>query len=225
LHRLAPGRLGSVATLKLYDYPASGNCLKVRILLAHLELDYERIHTDIFGGDTLSESYAAKNPARQTPLLEIDGTYLPESSAILWYLAEGTQYLPADPLSRANVLRWLLFEQGWVSAISGLRFRLQTGRLEPDDPSVAPRRESGRRALAALERHLDVHTFLVDDYSIADIANYAYVHVAPEIEIPLDEFPSVARWINAVEDQPGFVNDLLPLPESSRLQRGLSLYG
>jgi glutathione S-transferase len=214
-----------VATLRLYDYPASGNCQKVRILLAHLELDYERVYTDIFGGDTLSESYAAKNPARQTPLLEIDGTYLPESSAILWYLAEGTQYLPAHPLSRANVLRWLLFEQGWVSAISGLRFRLQTGRLDPDDASVAPRRESGRRALAALERQLGEHTFLVDDYSIADIANYAYVHVAPEIEMQLEEFPAVARWINAIEDQPGFVNDLLPLPESSRLRRGLSLYG
>lgn len=213
-------------TLRLYDYPASGNCLKVRILLAHLGVDYERVHTDIFGGETLTESYAEKNPAQQTPLLEVDGVYLPESNAILWYLAECTQYLPAHALARANVVRWLHFEQGWVSAISSLRFRLQTGRLDPDDPTVATRRENGRQALAALDRHLDENLFLVDDeYSIADIANYAYVHVAHEIAIPLEEFPAVARWIESVESQSGFINDLLPLPESSRLRRGLSLYG
>jgi glutathione S-transferase len=213
-------------TLRLYDYPASGNCLKVRLLLAHLGVDYERVHTDIFGGATLTESYAEKNPARQTPLLEVDGVYLPESNAILWYLAEGTQYLPTHALARANVVRWLLFEQGWVSAISSLRFRLQTGRLDPDDPSVATRRENGRQALAALDRHLDKSLFLVDDeYTIADIANYAYVHVAHEIAIAPEEFPAVARWIETVESQSGFMNDLLPLPASSRLQRGLSLYG
>src|SRR3954451_13356645 len=95
--------------LRLYDYAASGNCYKVRLLLAQLGVPYERVPVDIFAGDTLTDDYYEKNPARSTPVLQIaDSTYLQESNAILWYLAEGTPYLPDDRQSRAQVVRWLI---------------------------------------------------------------------------------------------------------------------
>jgi glutathione S-transferase len=215
-----------VPSLRLYDYPASGNCVKVRILLAHLGRDYERVETDIFGGDTLTEEYRAKNPARQTPLLEIDGRHLPESNAILWYLAEGSLYLPTDPLARAFVVRWLLFEQESVGGIAALRFRLHAGLLAPDDASVQARRAAGHRTLATLDAHLSDRAFLVDDvYSISDIANYCYVHVADEAGIELDDYPAVRGWLNRIERQPGFLNDLASLPATARVGQGLSIYG
>jgi glutathione S-transferase len=214
-----------MAFLRLYDYPASGNCLKVRILLAQLGLPHERVTLDIFGGDTLTASYGEKNPARTTPLLEVDGDHLPESNAILWYLAEGTAMLPDGPFERGEVVRWLLFEQAWISGIARLRFRLQAGFLPPDDPSVVRWRESARRGLAVLEEHLARHAFLAGDaYSIADVANYAYVHVAPEAGIPLSDFPAVTRWLRRVEETPGFVNDLAHLPPDGAQRRGLSIY-
>src|ERR671927_1393335 len=98
--------------MRLYDYVASGNCYKARLLLAQLGLPYDRIAVDIFGGDTLTDEFAAKNPTRSTPVLETDdGRYLQESNAILWYLADGSELLPDDPLDRAHVLRWLILEQ------------------------------------------------------------------------------------------------------------------
>lgn len=215
-------------TLRLYSYAASPNCLKVRILLAHLNRPHERIETDIFAGDTMSETYTAMNPARLTPLLVIGHRqHLPESSAILWYLAEGSSYLPTGALERADVLRWLLFEQSDVAyGIAGLRFRLRTGLLTERDPNVAERRRRGEQALAILEDHLRGRNFLVgESYTIADIANYAYVHVASEAGYELDATPSVSRWIERVEQQHGFVSDLAPLPEDPGLGRGLSIYG
>ena len=112
-------------TLRLYDYGASCNCYKARLLLAQLGLEYERVPVDIFAGDTLTDEFAAMNPARTTPVLESDDGFLPESNAILVYLASGTSFLPADPFELAQVVRWLLYEQtDVVPAIGGLRFRL-----------------------------------------------------------------------------------------------------
>ena len=100
-----------MTSLRLYDYPASCNCYKVRLLLAHLGLPYERVPVDIFAGDTLTDEYARINPSRTTPVLETeDGRYLPESNAILVYLASGTPYLPVDPFERAEVVRWLVYD-------------------------------------------------------------------------------------------------------------------
>jgi glutathione S-transferase len=215
-----------LVTLRLYEYPPSGNCLKVRILLHHLQLPYQRVPTDIFGGDTMTEEYAAKNPARQTPVLEVGGRYLPESNVILWFLAEGTRYLPDSPFERALVLRWLLFERDQVTAIASLRFRLSVGLLEPDDDQVEERLAACHRSLQHLDRHLSEQRFLVDHrYSIADIANYAYTHLAPEIGIPLELYPAVQRWVEEVERQPGFVNDLEPLPSEAHVGAKLSIYG
>ena len=149
--------------MRLYDYVASANCYKARLLLAQLGKPYERVPVDIFGGDTLTDDFAAKNPARSTPVLETDdGRYLQESNAILWYLAEATPFLPEDAFARAQVVRWLVFEQTDVMpGIGGLRFRLLTKRWVANDPEALQRFELGRETLRILEDHLAVRRFLV----------------------------------------------------------------
>jgi glutathione S-transferase len=162
--------------MRLYDYEASANCYKVRLLLAQLGRAYERVPIDIFDGDTLTDDFAAKNSARATPVLETDdGRYLQESNAILWYLADGTGLLPEDRLDRAHVLKWLILEQTDVMpGIGGLRFRLLTGRWSADGPEATLRQELGRDALDRLEAHFTQHPFAVGTYTIADISLYSY---------------------------------------------------
>jgi glutathione S-transferase len=214
--------------VRLYDYDASANCYKARLLLAQLGQPYERVSIDIFGGDTLTEDFAAKNPSRSTPVLETDdGRFLQESNAILWYLAEGTDFLPDDAFERAHVLKWLILEQTDVMlGIGGLRFRLLTGRWSADQPEAIQRRAIGLGALQLLETHLRERAFLVADrYTIADVSVYAYAHTAPEAGFDLGEFPAVTAWLRRVEEQPGFVNDLAPYPENARPGVGRSVYG
>jgi glutathione S-transferase len=214
--------------VRLYDYDASGNCYKVRLLLAQLDRPYERVPVDIFAGDTLTDEFAARNPRRELPVLETDeGRHLPDSSAILWYLGDGTPFLPDDPFERAHVLGWLIFEQTEViPGIGGLRFRLLTGRLEPDDPQARVRREHGLAALGVLEQHLRDHDFLVGArYGIADIAVYAYTHVGADAGFDLEEFPAVDAWLRRVESQPRFVDDLVPYWPNARPGAGSSIYG
>ena len=150
--------------MRLYDYDASANCYKVRLLLAQLGRAYERVPIDIFDGDTLTDDFATKNPASATPVLETDdGRYLQESNAILWYLADGTRLVPEDRLERAHVLKWLILEQTDVMpGIGGLRFRLLTGRWSADGAEAMLRRELGRAALQLLDAHFAQHRFAVD---------------------------------------------------------------
>jgi glutathione S-transferase len=212
--------------MRLYDYASSGNCYKVRLLLAQLGLQYERVPVDIFAGDTLTDEFGRINPARTTPVLVRDGERpLTESNAILLHLAEGTEFLPADAEARAQAYRWLFFEQADVRpAIAALRFMLLTGRLAPDHPGVGRRRADGDRALALLDRELADREFLAGPgYSVADISLYAYVHVAGDAGYVL---PSGLRdWIERVEAQPGHMNDLEPYPENARLGNSRSMYG
>ena len=160
-------------------------------------------------------------------MLTIDGEVLVESNAILWYLAEGSPSLPEAPLARASVLRWLLFEQDAIAGtIASLRFRLDTGLLEEHYPVVAQRRQAGRRVLEQLDAHLSNRDFLATGgYSIADIAAYAYVHVAGEAGLELSDHPAVERWLVKVEAQPRFFNDLEPIPASARNRLDRSIYG
>jgi glutathione S-transferase len=214
--------------MRLHDYPSSGNCYKVRLLLAQLGRDYERVNVDIFNGDTLTEEFGRLNPARQTPVLETDaGDVLLESNAILFHLAEGTELLPDDPVERAQVLRWLLYEQAEiVPSIGSLRVRLAAQVLQPDSPGAASRRASGTAVLRLLDDHLRQRAFLVGErYTIADIAVYAYVHVAGEAGLDLADYPAVQAWIARVEATPRFVNDLQPVPPDTRLGMGRSIYG
>ena len=214
-------------TPRLHDYAASANCYKVRLALAQLGVDYERVPVDIFAGETLTDAFGRMNPARTTPVLELENsTYLPESGAILLYLAEGTPLLPADRAERAQVARWLLFEQAdVVPSVGGLRFRLATGRLAPGHERVARARAAGHEMLGVLDAHLRGREFFVADrYSVADIAIYGYVHVAHEAGVGMEEHPEVARWLARVAAQPGYMNDLEPYPANARPDVSRSVY-
>jgi glutathione S-transferase len=214
--------------MRLHDYPSSGNCYKVRLLLAQLGVDYERVRVDIFDGGTLTDEFGALNPTRTVPVLETDaGEPLLESNAILVYLAEGTELLPEDRVERAQVLRWLFYEQAEiVPGIAGLRVRLAAGLLEPDSPGAQRRRAGGAAVLGLLEDHLRERRFLVGErYSIADIAVYGYVHVAGDAGLDVAEYPSVQSWIERVEATPGHVDDLQPIPPDTRFGAGRSIYG
>ncbi len=210
--------------MRLYDYAASGNCYKVRLLLALLDRPYERVPVDIFAGDTLTDRYADLNPARETPVLELDdGTLLTQSNAILWYLAEDTPFLPATPLERAQVAQWLFFEQERVmNGIAGARFRTLTGR---NPAKVAPRFALGETALAMLEQHLSGRSHIVGARcSIADLSNFAYVHVAEDAGYALTGHPAVTAWLEGVRREPGFMDDLIPYPDNARPGRSRSIY-
>jgi glutathione S-transferase len=209
--------------MKLYDYAASANCYKVRLLMAQLGRDYERVPVDIFAGDTLTDEFAAINPARSTPVLEHPGgVFLPESNAILLHLAKDTPLLPDDP----QVYRWLFFEQAdVVPAVGGLRFRLITGRLRADEPDALRRRAAAHDVLALLDGQLAQRDFIVGDgYSVADIGLYGYVHVAQEADLDLEPYPSVRAWLQRVESTPGYMNDLEPYLPNARVGASRSIY-
>jgi glutathione S-transferase len=217
-----------VSDLRLYDYTASANCYKVRLLLAQLERGYERIPIDIFDGDTLTDEFAELNPLRSTPVLRLpDGRTLIESNAILWYLAAGTPLLPEGRFEQAEVCRWLIYEQSDVMPmIGGLRFRLVTGRLERDSEGAERRRAGAHEVLHLLNEHLGSRDFLADDrYSIADIAVYGYAHTAHEATIDTAGYPDVRRWVARVEATPRFMNDLEPYPPNASVLAGRSIYG
>jgi len=208
--------------MRLYDYAASGNCLKVRLLLRLLDVECERVPTDIFGGDTLTEEYGRRNPVRETPVLELDdGTAIAQSPAILWYLAEGTSWLPDDRLGRALVAQWLAFEQEWtMRGVAGARFRLITGR-----PGGEERVPMARRAMELLDDALSSRDWLVGARpSIADLANYAYASRSDEARVPLAEHPHVAAWIARLRALPGFVDDLAPYPRNAQAGASRSIY-
>jgi glutathione S-transferase len=200
----------------LYDHPASGNCMKARILLRHLELPYERVEVDQFSGETRTPEHFGRNPDGRIPVLELDsGETIAESGAILLHLAEGTPYLPGDRLARTRVHQWMYFEQNRVEAELGYaRFLRLSGRHEQMPEVSEHRRERGREALVALDRGLsDGRDFIAGgDYTVGDIALYAYVHCAGDVGADPREHANIAAWLARVEAQPGFVNDLEPLP-------------
>jgi glutathione S-transferase len=187
----------------------SGNCHKVRMVLEALGLPYEWTEIDTLRGDTRTAQFLAMNPNGKVPLLEIEpGKHLPESNAILFYLADGTPLLPNDRLARAQVLQWLFFEQyshePYIAVARFLR------KFHPDPESQRPLADSkmngGYRALEVMENALRKATFFVGErYSIADIALYAYTHVADEGGFELERFPSIRAWLARVEAQPGYV--------------------
>ena len=204
--------------LRLYDYAASANCYKVRLLVAQLGLEVERVPVDIFAGESLGDAYGRVNPARTVPVLEThDGRFLPESAAILLYLAEGTPFLPEDAFGCAQVVRWLVYEQtDVIPAVGGLRFRLLTGRLDPDGDEAARRKQAGLEVLREF--------FVGDAYSVADIAIYGYVHVAGEAGYDLQSYQHVDTWLERVRRQPGYMNDLEPYPANAAAGASRSIY-
>jgi glutathione S-transferase len=207
--------------VRLYDYAGSGNCYKVRLLLALLHREYERVPVDIFAGETLTDAFAALNPLRETPVLQLDsGEVIAQSPAILWYVAEETPFLPADRVGRALVLQWLAFEQERVmGGIGGPRFRRLTGR-----PPIEGRLAIGEQALALLDSHLRDRDWLVGDRcTIADVAVFGYGHVAADVG--LAPGAHVLAWMERLRALPGFVADLEPYGENARAGAGRSIYG
>lgn len=194
----------------LYDYLDSGNGYKIRLLLAHLDRSYRWVELDILTGATHTAGFLAKNPNGRIPALELeDGTCLAESNAILWYLADGSPYLPAGKLERAQVLQWMFFEQySHEPYIAVARFwRHFFAKLTPQQEMELPgRMEKGYAALGVMERHLARNRFFVGNrYGIADIALYGYTHVAGEGGFNLDNYPQVNAWLARVASEPGHV--------------------
>jgi glutathione S-transferase len=194
----------------LYNSAVSGNCYKVRLLLAHLGLEYETVELSVVDRSNRPEVLGDLNPAQRVPTIVLDdGRPLGESNAILWYFGDGTSYVPTDSYERAQVLQWQFFEQyQHEPAIAVARFLLAYSELprEQYEERLPGLTKSGKVALAAMERHLDGREFLVGDrYSIADISLYAYTHVADEGGFDLDPYPAIRGWLERVAAQPGHV--------------------
>ena len=193
----------------LYDSPVSGNCYKVRLLLAHLGVEFERRTVDVVDRSNRRELLGELNPALRVPTLVLDdGRSLGESGAILWFFGEGTRFVPADPFERAQVLQWMFFEQyDHEPAIAVARFWLAySGRPEAFEPQREERTRAGHRALAAMERHLDGRNWLVgESMTIADIALYAYTHVADEGGFDVISHEAISAWLARIAAQPGHV--------------------
>ncbi len=209
--------------LTLYDYAASANCLKARVLLAQLERPYRRVAVDIFAGDTGAPEYRLRNPLGRTPVLELaDGSTIAESGAILLYLAEGTDLLPADPVVRAHVHQWLFVEQNDVEPNLGrARFWHLTGRDRLSPEVYANCVERAEAAIDGLEAHLADRQWVAGDrYTVADLALWAYVHLAGDADVDLAARPAVSAWVERVRATPRFVDDLEPYPENALPGRG-----
>ena len=200
--------------LKLYDYPASQNGWKARTLLGLLGAPYETVRIDLFGGPR-DPAFLKLNPMGAIPVLQLeDGRTLPESHAILCYLAEGTSYLPADRFDRAQTLRWLFFEQDYIQAsIATLRHWRLTGRIRANMASVPGREAVAERVLRALETHLAGRQFLVGDHlTIADIGVFAYAHRTEEAGFALEPYPAFRRWIKSVSEAAAPLPPVNPYP-------------
>ena len=192
----------------LYDSAVSGNCYKVRLLLAHLALPYERRELSVTDRSNRPQVLGGLNPALRVPTIVLDdGRALGESNAILWYFGDGTRYVPSDRYERAQVLQWQFFEQyDHEPNIAVARFLLHYKKGEIDQAAVAARQSGGYRALDAMEKHLSGREFLVGSrYSLADISLYAYTHVAGEGGFDLDRYPAITAWLKRVAAQPGHV--------------------
>ena len=194
---------------RLYDYLDSGNGYKARLLFALLAQPYRWTELDIVKGATRTPQFLAKNPNGRVPTLELDdGTFLAESNAILWYLAEGSPFIPAERLGRGQVLQWMFFEQySHEPYVATPRFIVR--HLPADSPRRAElpdRLARGRDALSVMDQHLRTRQYFVgEQYSIADIALYAYTHVAPEAGLDLSAYPSVLSWLGRVASHPRHV--------------------
>jgi glutathione S-transferase len=193
----------------LYDSSVSGNCFKVRLLLAHLGIAVERRELSVIDRSNRLDVLGDLNPALRVPTLVFDdGRSLGESGAILWYFGEGTRFVPADAFERAQVLQWMFFEQyDHEPAIAVVRFWLKySGRPEAFADRVDERRAAGYRALDAMERSLTGRTWLVGDaMSLADIALYGYTHVAEEGGFELGRYPAIRAWLARVAAESGHI--------------------
>lgn len=190
--------------MRIYGDLISGNCLKVKWVCDYLEIPYDWVNIDIMAGDTRTEDFLAKNPAGQVPCLELDdGRYLSQSNAIMLYLAQGSALIPKDPYEKTQMYEWLFWEQySHEPYIAVLRFHMKyMGKsIEDRDPDKVTR---GIKALQHMENALDGSFLLGDQFSLADIALYAYTHLADEGGFDLNPFPNIENWLSRVANQLG----------------------
>jgi len=196
--------------MRVYGDIQSGNCYKIKLLAALLDIEHEWVHVDILAGDTRTRDFLARNPNGKIPLLELDdGRYLSESNAILNYLAADTAFLPQDPFLRAQVLQWQFFEQySHEPYIAVARFIAKYQGL-PDDrrDEYQAKQAGGHKALAVMESRLSAHPYLVGSrLSIADISLYGYTHVAHEGGFELAGYPGIRAWLQRVSAEPGYLD-------------------
>jgi glutathione S-transferase len=194
----------------LYSMRRSGNCYKVRLALAQLEVAHELVEIDILKGETRTPEFLAKNPSGHVPVLEVEpGRYIAESNAILWYIAGRSPLAPEDRVERAETLQWMFFEQHSLEPNVGAAYfwlALVKGGRELQQHALEDWTEGGYRALGVMEKHLAKNDFFAAGrYTIADIAVYAYTHVAHEADFDLSPSPAIRAWLRRVEQQPGHV--------------------
>jgi len=194
---------------RVYGDKISGNCYKIALVMNELALPHEWVDIDIVGGETRTTKFLAMNPNGRVPVLDLgDGRYLSESNAIIGYLAEGSPLLPVDDFHRALVYQWMFFEQySHEPNIATSRFIMKyLGSPADKKPALERRRKPGYQALDVMEGQLSTREFLTGDhFTIADVALYAYTHVAHEGGFSLKDFPSIRAWLSRVEIRPGYV--------------------
>src|SRR6201997_1725082 len=195
---------------KLYSMQRSGNSYKVRLALALLNAPYHAIEVDILRGESRTPDFLAKNPSGQVPLLEVgEGRFLAESNAILWYVAGGTPLAPESRIERAEALQWMFFEQHAIEPNIGAAYfwlSLVKGGRELQQHALEDWMEEGYRSLAVMEHHLKHRRYFVEDrYTVADIALYAYAHLAHACDYDLTSFPEIRGWLERVAAQPDHV--------------------
>lgn len=198
--------------LVLHEDPVSGNCYKIRLVASHLGMPIERRSYDILRGETRTEDFLAKvNGNGRIPVLQVGDRFLPESSAACFYLADGTSLIPEDRFDRANMLRWMFFEQyNHEPNVATLRFWLSfvgEERLsEAQKTAIPAKRAAGEAALALMDEHLREREFFVAGrFTLADIALYAYTHVMEGGGFDRRQYPAVWGWLDRVEELPGHV--------------------
>ena len=195
--------------LELWGDSRSGNCYKLQLGCAQLGIDYDWHDVDVMSGETRTESFLEMNPNGKVPVARLpDGRFLSESNAILYHLAEGSHLDGQDAFERANILRWMFFEQySHEPGVAVARFIVKYLGSPPDKQErLAARQKMGYEALDVMERVLSEHPFIAEErYSIADICLYAYTHVAPEGGVSLDAYPAIREWLERVEAQEGYV--------------------
>jgi glutathione S-transferase len=191
----------------LYSMRRSGNCYKVRLALAQLDIPHELVEIDILKGETRTPEFLVMNPSGHVPLLEVaPGRHIAESNAILWYIAGHTPLVPDDRAERAEMLQWMFFEQHSLEPNLGAAYfwlTLVKGGRDLQQHALEDWMEEGYRALGVMEKHLDSHEFFAADrYTIADIALYAYTHLADQCDYDIAGFPAVRRWLKRVAAEP-----------------------
>jgi len=193
----------------LYQMQESGNCYKIRLLMKQLDVPVNLVAVDITKGESRTDAFLEKNMNGRVPVLELpDGTFLAESNAILWYLAEGSSFLPPGAIDRARVLQWMFFEQySHEPFIATSRYWISiSGEAEKYSRELELKKPGGYAALDVMEKQLSAQDFLVgNSYSIADISLFAYTHVAHEGDFDLSSYKAINGWIERLSDQPNYI--------------------